>query len=59
MRLLWGVSPVEGIVIGDQGNLGVGGRRLYRNQSLAKPAFTERSRKGDIVVDFLHVIAIV
>jgi hypothetical protein len=30
VRLLWGVTPVEGIVIEDRGNLGVGGRRLYR-----------------------------
>jgi hypothetical protein len=29
------------------------------NPSLAKPAFTERLRKGDIMVDFLDVIAIV
>ncbi len=30
VRLLWGLSPVEGIVTEDRGNLGVGGRRLYR-----------------------------
>ena len=30
VRLLWGVTPVEGVVIEDRGNLGVGGRRLYR-----------------------------
>jgi hypothetical protein len=30
VRLLWGVTPVEGIVVEDRGNLGVGGRRLYR-----------------------------
>jgi hypothetical protein len=30
VRLLWGVTPVEAIVIEDRGNLGVGGRRLYR-----------------------------
>jgi hypothetical protein len=30
VRLLWGVTPVEGIVIEDRGNLGAGGRRLYR-----------------------------
>jgi hypothetical protein len=30
VRLLWGVTPVEGIIIEDRGNLGVGGRRLYR-----------------------------
>lgn len=30
VRLLWGVTPVEGIVIEDRGNLGVGGRRIYR-----------------------------
>jgi hypothetical protein len=30
VSLLWGTTPVEGIVIEDRGNLGVGGRRLYR-----------------------------
>jgi hypothetical protein len=30
VRLLWGVTPVEGIVIEDRGNRGVGGRRFYR-----------------------------
>jgi hypothetical protein len=30
VRLLWGVTPVEGIIIEDRGNLGVGGRRFYR-----------------------------
>jgi len=28
--VLWGTTPVEGIVIEDRGNLGVGGKRLYR-----------------------------
>jgi hypothetical protein len=28
--LLWGFTPVEGLVVEDRGNLGVGGRRLYR-----------------------------
>jgi hypothetical protein len=32
VRLLWGFTPVEGIIIEDRGNLGVGGRRLYRVQ---------------------------
>jgi len=27
--LLWGFTPVEGIIIEDWGNIGVGGRRLY------------------------------
>lgn len=30
VRLLWGVTPVEGVVIEDRGNLGVGGTRMYR-----------------------------
>jgi hypothetical protein len=30
VRLLWGVTPVEGVVIEDRGNRGVGGRRFYR-----------------------------
>jgi hypothetical protein len=30
VRLLWGVTPVEGIIVEDRGNLGVRGRRLYR-----------------------------
>jgi hypothetical protein len=29
VRLLWGVTPVEGTVVEDRGNLGVAGRRLY------------------------------
>jgi hypothetical protein len=28
--LRWGVTPVEAVIIEDRGNLGVGGRRLYR-----------------------------
>jgi len=28
--LLWGVTPVEGVIIEDRGNVGVGGRRFYR-----------------------------
>jgi hypothetical protein len=30
VRLRWGVSPVEGVIVEDRGNLGIGGRRLYR-----------------------------
>jgi hypothetical protein len=30
VRFLWGVTPTEGVIIEDRGNLGVGGRRLYR-----------------------------
>jgi hypothetical protein len=30
VRLLWGVTPVEGVIIEDRGNLGAGRRRLYR-----------------------------
>ncbi len=30
VRLLWGVTPVEATVVEDRGNLGVGGRRVYR-----------------------------
>ena len=30
VRLLWGLTPVEAIIIEDRGNLGVAGRRLYR-----------------------------
>jgi hypothetical protein len=29
VRLLWGLAPVEGIIIEDRGNLGVRGRQLY------------------------------
>jgi hypothetical protein len=29
VRLLWGVTPVEGVVIEDRGNVGVGGKRFY------------------------------
>jgi hypothetical protein len=30
VRFIWGVTPVEGVIIEDRGNLGVGGGRLYR-----------------------------
>jgi hypothetical protein len=30
VRLLHGVTPVEGVSVEDRGNLGFGGRRLYR-----------------------------
>jgi hypothetical protein len=30
VRLLWGLTPVEGVIVEDRGNLGVGGKRLYR-----------------------------
>ena len=30
VRLLWGITPVEALIIEDRGNLGVGGRRIYR-----------------------------
>jgi hypothetical protein len=30
VRLLWGVTPVEGVVTEDRGHRGVGGRRFYR-----------------------------
>ena len=30
VRVLWGVSRVEAVIIEDRGNLGVGGKRLYR-----------------------------
>lgn len=46
VRLLWGVTPVEGIVIEDRGNLGVGGRRIYRVRirvdEFTEPVETER-----------------
>jgi hypothetical protein len=30
VRFVWGITPVEGLIVEDRGNLGVGGRRLYR-----------------------------
>ncbi len=30
VRLLWGVTPVEGVIIEDQGDVSVRGRRFYR-----------------------------
>src|SRR5262249_53163746 len=46
VRLLWGVTPVEGIVIEDRGNLGVGGKRFYRVRiridECTEPVETER-----------------
>jgi hypothetical protein len=41
VRLLWGLTPVEGIIIEDRGNLGVGGRRLYRVQVQLDDNITE------------------
>jgi hypothetical protein len=29
VRLLWGFTPVEGVIVEDRGNLGVGGKRVY------------------------------
>jgi hypothetical protein len=29
VRMLWGFTPVEGVIVEDRGNLGVGGRRIY------------------------------
>jgi hypothetical protein len=46
VRLLWGVTPVEGVVIEDRGNRGVGGRRFYRVRvrldDITEPMETER-----------------
>jgi hypothetical protein len=46
VRLLWGVTPVEGVIIEDRGNLGVGGRRIYRVRlrvdDFTEPVETER-----------------
>lgn len=47
VRLLWGVTPVEGIVIEDRGHRGVGGRRFYRvrirlDDNITDPIETER-----------------
>ena len=47
VRLLWGVTPVEGVVIEDRGNLGVGGARIYRvrvqlDDNITEPMETER-----------------
>jgi hypothetical protein len=47
VRLLWGVTPVEGTVIEDRGNRGVGGRRFYRvriqlDDNITEPIETER-----------------
>jgi hypothetical protein len=46
VRLLWGVTPVEGVVIEDRGNLGVGGSRVYRVRlqvdEFTDPVETER-----------------
>jgi hypothetical protein len=30
VQVLWGVTPVEAVIIEDRGHLGVGGQRLYR-----------------------------
>jgi hypothetical protein len=30
IRVLWGLTPVEAIIVEDHGHLGVSGKRLYR-----------------------------
>ena len=30
VRLLWGLTPVEGVIVEDEGDIGVKGRRFYR-----------------------------
>jgi hypothetical protein len=46
VRLLWGLTPVEALVIEDRGNLGVGGKRFYRIRiqidDITDPIETER-----------------
>jgi hypothetical protein len=46
VRLLWGLTPVEGIIIEDRGNRGPGGRRFYRVRlrldDITEPMETER-----------------
>jgi hypothetical protein len=46
VQMLWGVTPVEAVVIEDRGNLGVGGRRFYRVRlrldDITDPIETER-----------------
>jgi hypothetical protein len=32
VRLLWGFTPVQGVIVEDRGNLGFRGRRLYHIQ---------------------------
>ena len=41
VSLLWGVTPVEGVIVEDRGNLGVGGRRLYYVQVQLDDNITE------------------
>lgn len=41
VRFLWGFTPVEGLVIEDRGNLGIGGRRLYRVRFQVDDGITE------------------
>jgi len=46
VRLLWGVTPVEAIVVEDRGNLGAKGERFYRVwlrlDDVSPPIETER-----------------
>jgi hypothetical protein len=45
VRLFWGNTPVEGVVVEDRGRLGGGGRRLYgvrfRVDDVSDPIYTE------------------
>jgi hypothetical protein len=46
VRLLWGLTPVEGIVVEDEGNRGREGKRFYRVQvqldDVSEPMNTHR-----------------
>ena len=41
VRFLWGLTPVEGVIIEDRGNLGAGGRRMYRIEARLDDNITE------------------
>jgi hypothetical protein len=47
VRLLWGLTPVEGVVVEDLDIRGVGGKRFYRvrvqlDDNITEPTHTER-----------------
>jgi hypothetical protein len=41
VRLLWGLTSVEGVIIEDRGNIGVGGRRIYHVRVQPEDNITE------------------
>ena len=37
VRVQWGLTPIDAVIVEDRGNLGVGGRRLYEVRAPMSP----------------------